>query len=49
MPKPLNCFVGLLISELIVVLAGFGIAAWFYAKVPDPRNVFAILPLSFLG
>ena len=49
MQNPIRAFFGLLVAELIVVLGGFGISAWFYSQVPNPRNIFAILPLSFLG
>jgi len=47
--KALKCFYALLATEMIVVLAGFGIAAWMFAQVPDPKNVLAMVPICFLG
>ena len=49
MKNPITCFLGLLMSELVVVLGGFGISGWLYSRVPDPRNIITILPLCFLG
>jgi len=47
--KPLNCFLGLLVTELIVILGGFGISCWLFAQVPDSRNVLAMVPICFTG
>jgi len=47
--KAVNCFIGLLTAELLVILGGFGISCWLFAQVPDPKNILAMVPICFTG